>query len=80
METPVAFGVLHQAVAVLVKLPAVDQIFVRTLGKVVLIDKVIACIVRQVYVRSQFNTKKKGHFRVHNAGKGSKIKAFEVIS
>jgi len=32
------------------------------------------------YVRSQFNTKKKGHFRVHNAGKGSKIKAFEVIS
>ena len=50
METPVAFGILNKAIALGVKLPAVRQILVGTLRKIVLIDKIAARIVRRVYV------------------------------
>jgi hypothetical protein len=50
MKPAVAFGVLHKAVAVFVKLPAVGKVFIRTLRKVVLIDKVVAGIIRRVDV------------------------------
>lgn len=50
METTVAFGVLHHAIAVLVVLPAVCKILIRTLSKVILVNKVASGVVRRVYV------------------------------
>ena len=50
MEAAVAFGVCHHAVAFFVILTAIIHIVRRTLGKIVLIDKVITRIVRRVNV------------------------------
>ena len=46
METPVAFGILKKPVALLVKLPAIVDIFIGRFGKIVFIHKVVARIVR----------------------------------
>ena len=50
MEAAIAFGVCDKAVAFLVKLAAVGQIFIGTLGKIIFIHKVIAGIIRRVDV------------------------------
>ena len=50
MEATVAFGVGNETVALLVKLSRVGEVFGRRLSKVVLIDKVIASVVRRVDV------------------------------
>ena len=50
MEATVALGVLHHAIAVLVVLPAVSKVLICALGKVILVYKVVARIVRRINV------------------------------
>ena len=48
METAVALGIGDETVALLVKLSRVGEVFGRRLRKVILIDKVIARVVRRI--------------------------------
>ena len=48
MKPPVALRVLHQPVALLVVLPAVGDIAIRILGKIVLIDKIVPRVVGRI--------------------------------
>ena len=50
MKTTVALSIGHHPIAFFIILTAVPHIFVSTLGKIVLIDKVITRIVRRVNV------------------------------
>ena len=57
METSVAFGVGHHAVTRFIILTAVFHVFSGALGKIVLIDKIVAGVVGRVYVPTDFDTK-----------------------
>ena len=59
METPVAFAVLHKAVALFVILSAIIHILVSSLRKVIVIHKVVARVIGRVYEVPNFDTKKK---------------------
>ena len=50
MKAAIAFGVGHHAVAFFIILTAIIHIVRRTLGKIVLIDKIIAGVVRRINV------------------------------
>ena len=50
MKTAIAFGVGHHAVAFFVILAAVSHVILGALCKIILIDKVIACIIGRVNV------------------------------
>ena len=50
MEAAVALSVCHEAVALFILLPAVVDILICTLGEVVVLHKVVACVVRRVNV------------------------------
>ena len=50
METAIALGVGHKPVAFFIILTAIIHIVRRTLGKIVLIDKIIAGVVRRINV------------------------------
>ena len=69
METAIAFGILHHAVSVLIELSAVCQVFLRALGKIVLIHEVVARIVGWININN-FNLTKIGllqelqHFQI----------------
>ena len=57
METTVAFGVLYHTIAVLIILPTVSKVLIRTLSKVILVNKVVTRIVRRIYKDIIFDTK-----------------------
>ena len=48
METTIALSIRHKAIAFFIILTAIIHIVRRTLGKIVLIDKIIAGVVRRV--------------------------------
>ena len=50
MKAAIAFGVCHHTVAFFIILTAIIHIFRRTLGKIVLIDKIIACVIGRINV------------------------------
>ena len=50
MKTTVTLGVLHHTVSIFIVLPTVGKVLIRTLSKVVLINKVISRIVRRIDV------------------------------
>ena len=50
MEATVAFRVGNETVALLVNLPGVGEIFGRGLRKVIFIDKIVARVIRWVYI------------------------------
>ena len=50
METTIALGVLHHTVAVLIVLPTIGKILIRTLSKVILVYKVVSCVIRRINV------------------------------
>lgn len=72
METTVAFGVLDKAVALVIKLTAVCKVFIGIFCKIVLIYKVVSCIIRRVYVPTDFDTKEKALSVAKAAEKGLK--------
>ena len=72
METTVAFGVLHHTVAIFIKLPTIGKVLIRTLSKVILIHKVVAGVVRRIYVPTDFDTKEKALSGAKAAEKGLK--------
>lgn len=72
MKSAVAFGVLKKAVAVFVKLSAAVKIIVSIFCKIIIVDKVIACVVRRIYVPTDFDTIKKALSRAKAAEKGVK--------
>ena len=56
METTVTLGVLYHTIAVLIKLPTIGKVFICTLSKVILVNKVIAGVVRRIYKDVIFDT------------------------
>lgn len=71
METAVAFGVLHHAVALFIELTAVGKILIRTLSKVILIHKVVAGVVRRINV---------DHLDFSEIGFLQQLQHFEVVA
>ena len=50
METTVAFGVLHHTVTFFIKLTTVCKVFIRVLGKIILIHKIVSRIIWRVNI------------------------------
>lgn len=50
MKTPITLGVGHKAVAFFIILTAIIHIVRRTLGKIILIDKIVTRIIRRINV------------------------------
>lgn len=57
MEASIAFCIRNKSVTVFIKLPTVSKVFIRALGKIVLIYKVVSRIVRRIYKDIIFDTK-----------------------
>ena len=72
MEPAVALRISHQTVAFVIKLAAARKVLLRALGKVILIDKIVARIIRRVYVPTDFDTIEKAFSGVKTAEKGIK--------
>ena len=70
MEAAIAVQVLHQAVAFLIKLPAVGQILLCALGKIILIHKVISSVVRRVDI---------DHLHLAQIGFLQQLEHFQVV-
>lgn len=56
MKSPIAFTILYQTIAFLILLTAVPSVFFYTLGKIILINKVVARVVGWVSKVSVFDT------------------------
>ena len=48
MESPIAFCILHQTISLFIKLTAIAKIFISILRKVILINEVIARVIRRI--------------------------------
>lgn len=72
MKSAVAFGILKKLVAVFVKLSAAVKKVVNTFWKIIIVDKVIACVVWWIYVPTDFDTIEKALSRAKAAEKGVK--------
>ena len=71
MKTAIAFGVCHHTVAFFVILTAVAHVILGALCKVVLIDKVLARIVRRVNV---------DHFDLAQIGFLQELQHFQIVA
>ena len=71
MESAITLGVGHKAVAFFIILTAIIHIVRRTLGKIVLIDKIIAGVVRRINV---------DHLDLAQIGFLQELQHFQIIS
>lgn len=72
MKATIAFGILNQLVSFFIKLTAISEVFFGILREIVLVNKVIACVIRRIYVPTDFDTKEKALSRANAAEKGLK--------
>ena len=71
METPITFCILNKPIALFVELPAIGKILIRTLSKVILINKVVSCVVRRINV---------DHLDFAKIGFLQQLQHFEVVA
>lgn len=50
MESPVVLCICNQTVAVIIPLAAVPDIVICRLREIILVNKVVACVVRRIYI------------------------------
>ena len=72
MKSPVGVGVQEKTVFVLIINSAVLVVLVCTLRKIIPVNKVVACVVRRIYVPTDFDTKEKALSVAKAAEKGLK--------
>ena len=48
MKATIAFGILNQLVSFFIKLTAISEVFFGILREIVLVNKVIACVIRRI--------------------------------
>ena len=72
MKSAVALRVGNKPIALIIILSAAPHIGIGAFDKVIVINKVIASVVRRVYVPADFDTIEKAFSGAKTAGKGIK--------